>query len=228
MIPAPGSVYHSEHVYELFWDGIAFDKAGSMYIGGGTNHVIMKIDAAGNQSVFAHDGYIRNPWGLAVDNNGALYIASAGSGSIVKVNPDGTQSVFASGIVNPIWIALSRAFYTFSGFLEPVNSAPTVNTGKAGKTYPVKWSMKNQAGETVSALTAVKSIAYKAVGCDAFAGGATDDLVEAAATGGSGLRYDSTANQYLYNWASPPQAGCYTLTLTFDTNQAIQAYFKLK
>lgn len=214
----------------FFGDGIAFDKAGNMYVGSGTNSVIMKVDTAGAQSVFANDGYIQGPWGMAADDNGALYIASARSGSIVKVTPDGTQSLFANnGIVAPIWIAFSRpALYVFSGFLAPVNSAPTVNTGKAGRTYPVTWNLKNQAGGNVSALSAVKSIGYQAVGCDAFDGGASDELIDAASTGGSGLRYDTTANQYVYNWASPAQSGCYTLTLTFDTNQAFQAYFKLK
>ena len=122
--------------------------------------------------------------------------------------------------------AVDTVGYVFNGFLSPVNNPTTINTGKAGKTYPVKFQLKDTAGHFFSSLAAVTSIQLASVACTGFATDPTDPL-EITASGGTVLRYDSTANQYIYNWQTPSTKGCYVLSVSTDDGGLHQAFFNL-
>src|SRR5262249_36546371 len=116
--------------------------------------------------------------------------------------------------------------YNFSGFLAPISNPPAINLGTAGKAYPLKWQLLDYKGAFVTTLAAIKSVTYQSTACSAFAT-APSGTITSTATGSTGLRYDTTANQYVYNWATPGP-GCYTLILTLSNGQTHGAYFNLK
>jgi hypothetical protein len=114
--------------------------------------------------------------------------------------------------------------WTLSGFYQPVDMNGVLNSVKAGSTVPLKFELF--AGQTeLTALSAVSGLTYRAIGCSATA--PVDD-VELTATGGTSLRYDTTAGQYIYNWQSPKAIGCYQVTMTAQDGSTLVALFKLK
>ncbi|HEV8404110.1 MAG TPA: PxKF domain-containing protein [Candidatus Limnocylindrales bacterium] len=116
---------------------------------------------------------------------------------------------------------------TFSGFIDPVNGPPVVNTGKAGRTYPIKFQLRDAQGAFISALPAVTSSTYQSVTCSTF-GNATADPLPTDTSGSSGLKYDATTNQYTYTWKTPAATGCYVFRLGLADGATYTANFKLQ
>lgn len=116
----------------------------------------------------------------------------------------------------------------FSGYLAPLNADPIVwNTGVAGRTYPIKWQLTDAAGAYITDAAAGTNISVSHVTCPN--GSVVSDPIDyAASSGGSGLRYDIAANTYVYNWASPKSAGCYSMTVTTPDGAVHSALFWLR
>ncbi|HEX5333378.1 MAG TPA: HYR domain-containing protein [Cellulomonas sp.] len=115
--------------------------------------------------------------------------------------------------------------FDWTGFFAPVDNA-ILNGMKAGSTAPMKWQISNQAGGYVSDLTIVSKTTSGVAMCST--GALVDDL-EVYATGGTQLRYDSTAHQFIYNWQSPKKPGtCYTITIGLTDGTSHSATFQLK
>ena len=99
-----------------------------------------------------------------------------------------------------------------------------LNVGKAGRTFPVKFQLQDSLGNWVSSLNAVKAISV--IGSNACGSGSSDPIDYSTADT-AGLHYDSTANQFVYNWKTPSTGGCLVLKLTLTDNTTPQALFNL-
>jgi hypothetical protein len=126
----------------------------------------------------------------------------------------------ASGTVNDKIIA-----WTLNGFYQPVDMNGVYNVVKGGSTVPLKFEVF--AGPTeLTATSVVKSFTQAKVSCDSTA---PADEIEVTTTGGTSLRYDATAGQFIQNWQTPKTAGvCYRVTMTTQDDSTLIAFFKLK
>jgi uncharacterized protein (TIGR03437 family) len=107
--------------------GLAFDRAGRVYLADQLNNRIRMVDLDGTVRTVAGDGgptyeqdpacipdnesFLSRPQGVAVDSAGALYIADTGKNRIRKVAPDGTQTTVpvADTLNAPIGVAADGA-----------------------------------------------------------------------------------------------------------------------
>lgn len=115
--------------------------------------------------------------------------------------------------------------WQLKGFYSPVDMSGVWNTVKGGSTVPLKFEVF-AAGEQTS-TAAVASFTQKSVTCPSAS--AVIDEVELVTTGGTSLRYDATAGQYIQNWATPKKPGtCYVVTMTTLDGSKSSANFTLK
>src|SRR5829696_8360161 len=104
----------------------------------------------------------------------------------------------------------------FNGFLQPIDGH-AVNTGKYGRTYPIKWQLRDSSGALISdsaaqLLVATMTGGQKAVTCDNLAL-LDSDALEESTTGNTSLRYDATSDQFIYNYKAPTSGSCYVFAI---------------
>jgi hypothetical protein len=151
------------------------------------------------------------------------------NGAMIDTSTPGSHSLSVTATSQDGQITTETVTYTViyatTGFLSPISNAPTVNTGKAGRTYPVKWQLQTSSGQYISDLGAVSAITHELTTCDTTSAGVS---IDSTATGSTSLRYDITNSQYTYNWATPSTPGCYKLSVSLDSGQKVSALFKLQ
>jgi hypothetical protein len=115
--------------------------------------------------------------------------------------------------------------WTLNGFYKPVVMGDVWNTVKGGSTVPLKFNVF--AGTTELTVTSsIEPFKVVQVACEKEP---LEDPVEFTTTGGTSLRYDAVAGQFIQNWQTPKLPGkCYVVTLTTDDGSSLSAFFKLK
>lgn len=115
---------------------------------------------------------------------------------------------------------------TLKGFYAPVDMGEVFNTLKAGSTVPLKFEVFDGSTELTD-IAKIKGFSTKTISCTS---GVSDDAIEnLATTGGTSLRYDTTAGQFVQNWKTPTQAGkCLEVRMTTEDDSSLTAWFKLK
>ncbi|MCB0106192.1 MAG: PxKF domain-containing protein, partial [Caldilineaceae bacterium] len=124
--------------------------------------------------------------------------------SLTGGNPDGTGSFTAtcSGAIDNAGNSGSTSvtysvLYNWSGFFQPVDNLPTVNTVNAGQAIPVKFSLGGDYGLNIFASGYPAS---QVVSCGGGGGGSTSPIEETITAGASSLQYDPSTQHYIYVW----------------------------
>jgi hypothetical protein len=118
-----------------------------------------------------------------------------------------------------------QVIFPFSGFFQPIDNAPTVNSVKAGSAIPVKFSLGDDQGLNIF------EVGYPKVQQVACASGMPTDEVEQTVTAGaSGLQYDAASGQYSYTWKTDKKwAGtCRQLILKLIDGSVHSASFQFR
>jgi hypothetical protein len=119
--------------------------------------------------------------------------------------------------------------WTLAGFYNPVTMGDWVlNTVKGGSTVPLKFNVYQGPGTTNERtdVGAIKPFVMQQVACS---GGTYEDPIDLVTTGGTTLRYDATAHQFIQNWQTPKTPGfCYRVTMETLDGSKLYAFFKMK
>lgn len=132
------------------------------------------------------------PGSVAID---AVPAGVNGCGTTIATDQRGWGRPVGSGCDVGAFELGARPAYAFTGFLAPVDNAPTVNKVKAGAAVPVRFSLDGDQGLDIFAEGYPTS---RAIPCDT---GAPADSIEVTTTAGaSGLSYDAVTDTYTYVW----------------------------
>jgi sugar lactone lactonase YvrE len=116
--------------------------------------------------------------------------------------------------------------YVFDGFRPPLRNLPTMNSGRAGRNYAVKWFLRDALGASIIDAAAISSIGVVPTACGASTADveASDDTFDL-----STLKVDPATGEWHFNWkTSASQAGCWRLELRLADGSVHAVGFELR
>jgi hypothetical protein len=113
-----------------------------------------------------------------------------------------------------------KVTYRFDGFLQPINDTAhqvgaATSVFKSGSTVPVKFQVKNAAGQAVQATTAPMWLTPVKGGAMSLP--VDETVVTVSADSGSTFKYDT--GQYIYNWKTGTGGNYWQIGVKFDDGQ---------
>jgi hypothetical protein len=120
-----------------------------------------------------------------------------------------------------------KVHYDVRGFFPPTDNLPVANSVKAGSVVPMKWQLLDAAGLYIADIASLTGTTQSAIACDAAP---VDAIEQTVSPGGTVFRYDSTANQFIYNWqtAATWVGTCRIFQITLKDGNVKQAKFQFK
>lgn len=115
--------------------------------------------------------------------------------------------------------------YQFNGFAAPVDNPPIVNAMNAGRSVPVKFSLKGDQG-----LEIFDPGYPKVQRVDCASGAALDEIEQTQTAGSSSLTYSSSTDTYTYVWRTEQAwaGSCRQLVLGLDDSTEHVADFRFR
>lgn len=130
--------------------GLAFDRAGNLFVSNSGNNRIYQFTADGARHLFAISGGLSTPRGIAFDSAGRLYVANSGNGTIQRFTPAGLGTVIpGTVIVSNLTSPMSIAIYPGLG-LWKTPSALSKPTALPGGVF--QFSFNHMVGTSFSVL----------------------------------------------------------------------------
>jgi hypothetical protein len=131
-----------------------------------------------------------------------------------------------------------RVIYAFSGFLQPINDTAHAQTCgspcptsifKGGSAIPVKFQLRTVDGAIVQSNNAPQWLTPSQGA--ATTASVDESVYSAVASSGGAFRWDSTAQQYIYNWSTKGAATSgfyYQIGVTLDDGETYQVSIGLR
>ena len=116
--------------------------------------------------------------------------------------------------------------YGFSGFLNPVASLPSINSANAGRTVPIRYTLRDANGSLIEALASFTSLTSAPIACGSSAPAAEAEEIDAA--GNAAIRFD--VDKFVFNWKTMAawQGTCRVLRLSLADGTQHSVMFQFR